>query len=83
MALKTKSARDLERAYRGLGNAYKRQGNLVEAAASFEKRLTAAEELDSNEAKASCLAELGNLYLLLGEVDRAVSYLESLMSLAR
>lgn len=83
VGLKLKSPRDLERAYRGLGHAHKRLGNLQQALVCFEKRLVVAHELNSPEAKASAYGELGHIHTSLGNYQQAISCLQHQLLIAR
>lgn len=82
-ALKLKSLRDQERAYRGLGHSHKRLGNLQQALVCFEKRLVVAHELNSAEAKAVAYGDLGHIHSTLGNFEQAISCLEHQISIAR
>lgn len=83
IGLKLKSARDQERAYRGLGHSHQCLGNLQQALVCFEKRLVVAHELNNSEAKASAYGELGHIHSTLGNSEQAISCLEHQLAIAR
>ena len=83
IGLKLKSARDQERAYRGLGHSHQCLGNLQQALVCFEKRLVVAHELNNPEAKASAYGELGHIHSTLGNFEQAISCLEHQLAIAR
>lgn len=83
VALKTKSLRDQEHSYRGLGQSHRCLGQLQQALVCYEKRLVVAHELGNTAAKAQAYGELGNLHSVLGNFEQAVSCLEHQLSIAR
>lgn len=58
-ALRLRSVREQEKAYRGLGRAKEAAGDCQQALVCFEKRLLAAHEADSPEARGSAYGDLG------------------------
>lgn len=59
VAVRLKSVKDQEQAYRGQGRAREASGNYQEALVCFEKRLLAAHEADSAESRAAAYGDLG------------------------
>ena len=83
ISLKTKSPRDQERAYRGLGSSHRCVGNLQQALVCYEKRLVVSHELNTPAAKASAYGELGHIHSLLGNFEQAISCMEHQLKIAR
>uniref|UniRef100_A0A182NRB1 TPR_REGION domain-containing protein n=1 Tax=Anopheles dirus TaxID=7168 RepID=A0A182NRB1_9DIPT len=83
LAIALQSARDQERAYRGLGNCYKSVGNLQEALVCLEKRLVVSHELGNPEAKAAAYGDLGSIHSALGNFEQAINCLEHQRDIAR
>lgn len=83
IALKTKSPRDQERAYRGLGSSHRCIGNLQQALVCYEKRLVVSHELNIPAAKGSAYGELGHIHSLLGNFEQAISCMEHQHQIAR
>ncbi|XP_055633248.1 tetratricopeptide repeat protein 28 isoform X2 [Toxorhynchites rutilus septentrionalis] len=83
LAIALQSARDQERAYRGLGNCYKSVGNLQEALVCLEKRLVVSHELGNPEAKAAAYGDLGSIHSALGNYEQAINCLEHQRDIAR
>uniref|UniRef100_A0A182P3U2 Uncharacterized protein n=1 Tax=Anopheles epiroticus TaxID=199890 RepID=A0A182P3U2_9DIPT len=83
LAIALQSARDQERAYRGLGNCHKSVGNLQEALVCLEKRLVVSHELGHAEAKAAAYGDLGSIHSALGNYEQAINCLEHQRDIAR
>lgn len=83
IGLKTKSCRDQERAYRGLGNSHRCIGSLQQSLVCYEKRLVVSHELNTPTSKASAYGELGNIHALLGNYEQAISCMEHQLKIAK
>lgn len=78
-----RQTRDLAHAHLKIGEAFYRSGEFGDSVKSTEKALGLARELSSSIMLASCLGQLGQLYVDMGDYDRAEKTLRQALPMAR
>lgn len=78
-----RQTRDLAHIHLKIGEAFYRSGEFADSVKSTEKALGLARELSSSIMLASCLGQLGQLYVDMGDYDRAEKTLRQALPMAR
>ncbi len=78
-----RQTRDLAHIHLKIGEAFYRSGEFADSVKSTEKALGLARELSSSIMLASCLAQLGQLYVDMGDYERAEKTLRQALPMAR
>jgi class 3 adenylate cyclase/tetratricopeptide (TPR) repeat protein len=78
-----RQTRDLAHIHLKIGEAFYRSGEFADAVKSTEKALGLARELSSSIMLASCLGQLGQLYVDMGDYERAEKTLRQALPMAR
>ncbi len=78
-----RQTRDLAHIHLKIGEAFYRSGEFADSVKSTEKALGLARELSSSIMLASCLGQLGHLYVDMGDYDRAEKTLRQALPMAR
>lgn len=82
-ATKHSACQHLGRVYQQQGEAFQAIGDLSEARAHFEKAVTVAKTINDSAAEAKAYSSLGNVTVLLGDLQKGLDYQKRFLAVSR